>query len=246
MVYGRNAVEEALASGGRVNRVYVASDSRVRGLDEIVARAKEARVPVDRVPLAKLSAMAGSPEHQGVAARISPIALVPLRELLDACPKTALIVVLEQVQHSRNLGLVTRTALGAGASGVIISARGGAPIDETVVRSSAGAVFKLPIAMVPNVPQALRDIRDAGFWVYGLDAAGDQDAFTLRWADRCAIVVGNETEGLRDPTCKACDVLVRIPVAEGLDSLNAAVAAGIAMYQAAATVKLGPFSPSDV
>jgi len=245
LVYGTHAVVEALDSGGRVNKIFLASDSKARGAGEILARAKEARVPVDRVPVAKLTAMAGTSEHQGVAARISPIAMVSLGDMLAACPKIALIMVLDQVQHSRNLGLIARTALGVGASGVVISARGGAPIDETVVRASAGAVFKIPIAMVSNVAQALREIKDTGFWVYGLDAAGDADAFTFNWAERSAIVVGNESTGLRGPTRKACDALVRVPASTQLESLNAAVASSVALYQAAARIQVGPFSRSD-
>jgi 23S rRNA (guanosine2251-2'-O)-methyltransferase len=245
IVIGLHAVEAAMASGHNVDRVYVASDSRVDGAAELMERAKEARIPVDRVPLAKLSQLAGSSEHQGVAARISPIEFVSVPNVLTNCPQTAMIVVLEQVQHPRNLGLVARTALASGASGIVISARGGASIDESVVRSSAGAVFRLPIAKANNIAQALRDIRDAGFWVYGLDASGDEDAFSLKWAPRSAIVVGNESEGLRGPALKACDVLVRVPIARGVESLNAAVAASVAMYQAASAMKLGPFSPGD-
>jgi 23S rRNA (guanosine2251-2'-O)-methyltransferase len=245
VVFGTHAVEQAMSSGRDVDRVYVASDSRVRGAAEIVARAKEARIPVDRVPLAKLAQITGSNEHQGVAARISPVEFVALPDLLAACSQRALLIVLEQVQHARNLGLIARSALAAGASGVVISAKGGASIDETVVRSSAGAIFRIPVAKAGNVAQALRDIRDAGFWVYGLDASGREDAFTFDWDRRSAIVVGNESEGLRSATLKACDAIVRVPIGGGVESLNAAVAASVAMYQAAARIKLGPFSPGD-
>ncbi len=232
-----------MSSGRNVDRVYVATDSRVRGAADILARAKEARIPIDRVPIAQLAQITGSNEHQGVAARISPVEFNSLGDLIAVCPPASLIVVLEQVQHARNLGLIARTALAVGASGVVVSARGGASVDETVVRSSAGAVFRLPVAKVNNVAQALRDIRDAGFWVYGLDASGTEDAFTFQWAPRTALVVGNESEGLRGPTRNACDAIVRVPIGAGVDSLNAAVAASVAMYQAAAKIKLGPFSP---
>lgn len=245
IVFGLRAVEAALDSGRNVDRVYVASDSRVHGATELMTKAREALIPVDRVPVAKLSQLAGSTEHQGVAARISPVEFMALPDMLSHCPPSALLVVLEQVQHPRNLGLVARTALAAGASGVVISARGGASIDESVVRASAGAVFRLPIAKANNIAQALRDIRDAGFWVYGLDASGDENVFRLKWAPRSAIVVGNESEGLRGPAMKACDVLVRVPIAPSVESLNAAIAASVAMYQAASAMNLGPFSPSD-
>jgi 23S rRNA (guanosine2251-2'-O)-methyltransferase len=246
IVYGTHAVEAALASGNRVDRLYVATGTRVRGAAQILARAKSARVPVDRVPLAKLNVIAGSSEHQGVAARISPVELWALPDLIAACPARSVLVVLERVQHSRNLGLIARTALAAGASGVVVSARGGAAVDETVVRSSAGAALRMPIAMAGNVPQALRHIRDAGFWIYGLDAAGRDDVFSVAWADRAALVVGNESTGLRDAARNACDTLVRVPMTTDTESLNAAVAASVAVYQAAASLKIGPFSRDGV
>jgi len=108
---------------------------------------------------------------------------------------------------------------------------------------SAGAALRLPIAMVSNVAQALRTMKDTGFWIFGLDSAGEESVFTAKWAKRTALVIGNETAGMRGPTRKECDVLAKIPLAAGLDSLNAAVAAGIALFEAARAVKAGPFQP---
>lgn len=245
MIHGVRAVSEALASGRAIGRVYLATDAKVPGAREILDAAKTLHIAVDRVPMAKLNVLCDTAEHQGVAARISRVEYLQLEELLRLCGETAIVVVLDQVQHPRNVGLIARSALGAGAAGVIVPAKGGALVDDAVLHSSAGAALRLPIAMVSNVSQALRALKDAGFWIFGLDADGTDSVFTAKWAKRTVLVVGNETKGMRGPTRKECDVLAKIPLAGGLESLNAAVATGIALFEAAKAVKAGPFSPGD-
>ncbi len=231
IVYGANAVGEALRAEGRVNRLYLAKDTKVRGAKALVERARHQGVPFDFVPQAKLSDMAGTREHQGVVATVSPVAYTDLDACLARCGDTATILVLDQVQHPKNVGMIIRTAVGAGADGVVLPSRGGALLDESVVRASAGTVFHLPIVQSGNLPQTLGTLKDAGFWAYGLAGGGDEDVFHTSWPTRCALVLGNETKGIRPTVQKACDVLVGIPLAGGLDSLNVAVAAGIALFQ---------------
>jgi len=230
-IHGMNAVREALRGGRQVNRLYLATESRAHGWKALIELARQAGVPFDFVPQAKLNALAGTQEHQGVVASISPLAYAALEECLAQCPSRALLLVLDQVQHPKNLGLLIRTAAGAGASGVIVTARGGALLDEAVVRASAGLVLHVPIVLAKNLPQTLARLRDAGFWSYALDGQAEQDLFRTPWPERCAIVMGNETTGLRPAVRKACDTALRIPLAEGVDSLNVAVAAGIALFQ---------------
>lgn len=238
-IYGVKAVSEALRDPGRVNRLFIAKESRARGVDALATAAKQAGVPFDYVPQAKLNELAGTLEHQGVVAAISPIAYLAFESVMAACPAKAIVLVLDQVQHPRNLGMLLRTAACAGAHAVIVPARGSALIDDDVVRASAGAVFHVPVVMCGNVAQMLRDLKDAGFWVYGLDAAGDQSVFAVDWADRSALVLGNETKGLRPGVQKTCDAIVRIPLAKGMESLNVSVAAGVALFQVAARHGMG-------
>lgn len=227
-------MREALRAGRFVNRLYIAKESHARNMDELLDLARERGVLFEFVPQAKLNELAGTREHQGVAAAISPVEYVPLKQWLASCPTTATALVLDQVQHPKNLGLLIRTAVGAGASGVVLCARGGALLDEAVLRSSAGALFHMPVVNCANLREALRQLRAADFWVYGLDAKGAENVFDVDWPDRCALVIGNESDGLRPGVRKTCDALVRIPLANQLDSLNAAVAAGIALFQIAA------------
>ncbi|NUM56116.1 MAG: 23S rRNA (guanosine(2251)-2'-O)-methyltransferase RlmB [Candidatus Hydrogenedentes bacterium] len=234
-IHGVKAVGEALREAGRVNRLYLAKESRAHGADALATAAKAVGVPFDYVPQAKLNELAGTLEHQGVVAAISPVAYASFESIVETCPPKAIVLVLDQVQHPRNLGMLIRTAACAGVHAIALPERGGALIDDDVLRASAGAVFHVPVAMCGNVAQVIRDLRDAGFWTYGLDAAGDQSVFDVNWADRCAIVMGNETKGLRPGVRKACDVIARIPLAKGMESLNVSVAAGVALFQVAAS-----------
>lgn len=231
VVYGVHAVREALQSGRRVNRVYFARESRARSAAALVDEARERRVPFDFVPQAKLNELTGTRDHQGVAATVSPLEYAALEEVLAEAPPQCQILVLDQIQHPRNLGMMIRSAAGAGARAVLAPARGGALVDDTVVRASAGTVSRVPLVACGNLPQTLRRLREAGFWVYGLDARGEQDVFQVDWPERVALVVGNETSGMRPGVAKACDAKVRIPLAGGVESLNAAVAASVVLFQ---------------
>jgi 23S rRNA (guanosine2251-2'-O)-methyltransferase len=126
-----------------------------------------------------------------------------------------------------------RTAVGAGAAAVMLSGRGGSLINDQVFRASAGAVFHIPMIKSNSLTQDLQRLKQHDFWIYGLDANGESSVFTERWARRSAIVIGNEHAGSRPVTRKLFDLTVRIPMAKPFDSLNAAVAAGIVLFQIA-------------
>ena len=231
LVHGMNAVREALQSKRAINRVYFAKESRAHGCKELAAQVKAAGIRFDFVPQAKLNELTGTQEHQGVAAVLSPAAYTTLEVCLAQCPQNARLLVVDQVQHPKNLGLLIRTATGAGVHAVLICERGGALLDETVVRASAGTVLRMPIVPCKNLAQTLRKLRDADFWIYALDANGAQNALTMDWPERHALVVGNETKGIRPGVLKVCDATVAIPLDNKLDSLNVAVATGIALFQ---------------
>jgi 23S rRNA (guanosine2251-2'-O)-methyltransferase len=232
IIHGRNAVLEALRAQGRVNRVYIVREGKVASRDDILDAARAAGVAFEFVPLAKMNTLTGVSEHQGCAAAITPVAYAELHDVLAGLEPRALILVLDQVQHPRNVGMLLRTAAGAGAAAVLLPQRGGALLDADIVRASAGAVLHVPVVACPNLAQSLRVLKDHNFWVYGLDAEARDSVFTCRWADRCALVAGSETKGMRPGTAKLCDAMLSIPLSNGLDSLNVAVSAGIAMYQA--------------
>ncbi len=235
VIHGFNAVSEALLSPETVNRIYIAKESRERSIRSVLDRARAAGVRFDYVPQAKLNELAGTQDHQGIAAIISPVAYTPINVLLEYCGERALILVLDRVQHARNLGMLIRSALGAGADGVVVPERSAALLDNAVLGASAGTALRLPICKESNLPNSLRALKDAGFWVYGLDAQAVDSVFDTDWPARVAIVAGNETKGLRPGVRGACDAFVTIPLQNNLDSLNVSVSAAIALFQVAAT-----------
>ncbi len=229
---GYHAVATALQAGRPVDRLLLAKDGRVRGRDALLDEARAQGIPFDFVPLAKLNDLAGHGEHEGVVARVAPISYHTLDTWLAMCPVPAVVLVLDQVQHPKNLGMLLRTAAAAGAAGVLLPKRGGALVDDTVLRASAGTAHQVPLVTCDKAAQALRTLQAAGFWVYALDAAAPESVFTCDWPARAALVIGNEARGLRPAVRKACDTALHIPMADGVESLNAAVSAALALYAA--------------
>src|SRR5258706_190999 len=236
VIFGYNAVSEALRSGHPINRIYFSVSSKRPFIAELKALAQENKVRFDFVELAKLNVLANTGEHQDVVAVTSPVEYADLDTFLETNkgvnPLT--VVILDQLQHAGNVGIIVRTAVAAGASAVMLSARGGSLINDQVFRASAGAIFHIPIIKSNSLQQDLQRLKDADFWIYGLEAGAENNVFTERWARRCAIVIGNEHAGSRPVNRKLFDIHVRIPMANDFDSLNAAVAAGIVLFQIAA------------
>jgi 23S rRNA (guanosine2251-2'-O)-methyltransferase len=233
IIFGYNAVAEALRAGHPLNRIYFTQTSHRPHIAELKALAQANDVRYDFVEIGKLTALAQTAEHQDVVAITSPVEYAELSDFLEANRdiNPLLVVALDQVQHSGNVGLIIRTAVGAGASAVILNARGGSLINDQVFRASAGAIFHIPIIKSMTFQRDLERLKEQEFWVYGLDASGTADVFTEKWAKRSVIVIGNEHAGARDVTRKTFDLTVRIPMATAFDSLNAAVAAGIVLFQ---------------
>ena len=235
VIFGYNAVVEALRSGHPINRIYFSASSRRPYIAELKALAQENKVRFDFVEISKLNVLAGTGEHQDVVAVTSPVSYTELSTFLEqnkgVNPLT--VVVLDQLQHSGNVGIIVRTAVGAGAAAVMLSARGGSLINDQVFRASAGAIFHIPMIKSASLTQDLKHLKDHDFWIYGLEADGPNNVFTEKWARRSAIIIGNEHEGSRPVTRKLVDVGVRIPMANNFDSLNAAVATGIVLFQIA-------------
>ena len=232
IIYGLKPVQEAMQSGYSINRIYVAKESRASGCAAIVDEAKSKGIAFDFVPQAKLNDLAHTLEHQGIVAKVSPIEYTELKEFLRDCPETTTVLILDQVHHPKNLGMIIRTAVASGTAAIVLTARKGALIDDSVVRASTGAVFHIPIIKSNNLSQSIKQLKEAHFWVYGLDVQGETNIFELDWPTKTALIIGNETKGLRPNIQKNCDDLVYIPLHKKMDSLNAAVAAGVALFQA--------------
>ncbi|MBV9096370.1 MAG: 23S rRNA (guanosine(2251)-2'-O)-methyltransferase RlmB, partial [Streptosporangiaceae bacterium] len=238
-VAGRNAVLESLRAGVPAAALYVggraAADARVT---EAIRLAADGGIAVLEAGHAELDRLTGGALHQGLALRVRPYAYAHPDDLLDRAARAAqppLIVALDGVTDPRNLGAVARSAAGFGAHGVVVPARRGAGVTAGAWKASAGALARLPVARAANLARALQSYRAAGLFLAGLDAAGDTPIRGLDLAaEPLVLAIGSEGRGLSRIVAQACDVAVRIPIASRTESLNAAVAAGIALYEVAA------------
>ncbi len=238
MVAGRNAVVEALRAGVPVQTLYVAqrldSDDRTR---EILQTAAARRLALLEVSRAELDRLTDGSVHQGIAAQVPAYTYADPEDLLDAAERSgrpALIVALDGVTDPRNVGAVLRSAGAFGAHGVVVPTRRAAGVTASAWKVSAGAAARVPVARVTNLARGLESLRQAGCFVVGLDAQGGTALADLPFVDDpLVLVVGSEGKGLSRLVRERCDAMVSIPLSSTVESLNAGVAAGIALYEVA-------------
>ncbi len=238
-VAGRNPVVESLRASVPAVVLYVGArvqhDERI---SEAIKLAADRGVAVLEAGAAELDRLTGGALHQGLALRVRAYDYAHPDDLLARAADAGqlpLIAALDGVTDPRNLGAVARSAAAFGAHGVVVPARRGAGVTAGAWKASAGALARVPVARAVNLARALQSYRDAGVFVAGLDAAGDTPIRDLELATApLVLVIGSEGRGLSRIVAQACDVLVRIPIATRTESLNAGVAAGIALYEVAA------------
>jgi 23S rRNA (guanosine2251-2'-O)-methyltransferase len=236
VVAGRNSVVESLRAGIPALALYVVGraqeDDRVA---ESVQLAADAGIAVLEAGPPELDRMTGGAIHQGVALRVRPYEYAHPEDLAERTgPALPLIVALDGVTDPRNLGAVVRSAAAFGATGVVVPARRSAGVTAGAWKASAGALARLPVAQAVNLTRAIEGYKSLGFFVAGLDAAGTTDVRNMSIADGpMVLVVGSEGRGLSRVVAGACDLLVRIAMTSKTESLNAGIAASIALYEIA-------------
>lgn len=238
VVGGRNSVVEALRAGVPCTAVYVAhridTDDRVR---EVLKTAGDRGLPLLEVTRAELDRLTDGLVHQGLAIQVPPYDYASARDLLaraEAAGETPLVVALDGVTDPRNLGAVIRSAGAFGAHGVLVPERRAAGVTASAWKVSAGAAARVPVARETNLVRALTELREAGCFVVGLDADGATPIGEVALAtEPLVLVVGSEGKGLGRLVRETCDVVASIPIAREVESLNASVAAGVALYEVA-------------
>lgn len=231
---GRQAVRELLRAGRRpVRQLYMADSAAPSdALDEIADLAAEAGVPVRRVGRERIDAVAGTDAPQGVVAIAAPVKDWDLEELVGL--PSPFLVVLDGVTDPHNLGAVMRSALCAGATGVVLGRHRSASLSPSAVKAAAGAVEYLPVATVSGVPAALRTLQESGVWTVGLESGGSTTLWELEVAtEPVALVMGAEGRGLSPLARARCELVASIPLAGPLDSLNVSAAAALACFEVA-------------
>jgi 23S rRNA (guanosine2251-2'-O)-methyltransferase len=235
VVYGRRPVIEALRGERAVLRLWMSeSQHRTPVVDAIIGEAQQAGVPIGEASRQRLDELAGGGHHQGVVAEMAEVATVTLDDLLDVArqrQETPLLVVTDHLEDPQNLGSLIRSAEAAGAHGLVVPERRSVGVTPAVVRASAGATEHLAVASVVNLVRTLRDLKAAGLWIVGLDAAASQRYDLADLTVPLAIVVGSEGKGLSRLIAEQCDLRVRLPMAGRTASLNAAVAGAILLYE---------------
>jgi 23S rRNA (guanosine2251-2'-O)-methyltransferase len=235
---GIHAVREALEAGRALDRIMIARGRQDTRVDQIVQLARERNVAVRFEDRTQLDRFADSKDHQGVVALAAVRAAGTLEEILKAANadtsrgEKGLIVLLDGVEDPHNLGAIIRTALAAGAHGVVIPERRAAGLTDTVARASAGALAHLPVAKVTNLARTIEELKEAGYWIIGLDERADRSYTQADYTSPVAIVLGGEGKGLHDLTRKRCDFVVSLPTSGPVKSLNVSVAAGVVLFEA--------------
>jgi 23S rRNA (guanosine2251-2'-O)-methyltransferase len=221
-------VREALRAHRPLNKVLIAKGSGGPRIQEIVDLCGEQSVQVRFEAREMLDRLSKGIPHQGVVAFGAAHGFV---DLGDVAKGAELLVLLDGVEDPHNLGAIVRTAHAVGANAVIVPERRAAPLTDTVERAAAGALEYLPVARVTNVTQALGKLKQQGFWIYGLDERGTELYTEVEYARPTVIVLGSEGKGIHQGVQKHCDVLVKIPMAGEVASLNVSVAAGVVLFE---------------
>src|SRR5690242_15551586 len=233
---GIHAVKEALEAQRPIDRIAIAKGRQDTRIEEIVQLARKQGVPVRFEERGQLDRLANSKDHQGVVAVAAARAAATLADVLananSGSGQKGLIVLLDGVEDPHNLGAVIRTALAAGAHGVIIPERRAAGLTDTVARASAGALAHLAVAKVTNLAQTMEELKEAGYWLIGLDEHADKSYTEADYTSPVGIVLGGEGKGLHDLTRKRCDFVVSLPTTGPVKSLNVSVAAGVVLFEA--------------
>ncbi len=231
IIAGRNAVMEALKSGRALDSVLVARGERQGSIGAIMAKCREAGIPIKETDSRKMDFMALN--HQGVIAIAACKDYVSLDDLFaaaDAKGEPPFFIVCDELEDPHNLGAILRTAEAAGAHGVVVPRRRSVGLTSTVYKASAGAVEYVPVARVANITDALKEMQKRGVWIYGLDMDGDEWC-SADLTGAMALVVGSEGRGVSRLVREHCDFMLSLPMSGQINSLNASVACGILLYE---------------
>jgi 23S rRNA (guanosine2251-2'-O)-methyltransferase len=233
-VIGRKPVLEAINAGEEIDRIIISFGQKGKIIDAILVAAKKRRIKISQQASHKFKEYEKGLNTQGVIAFINDLNLWSLDSLINEAKKNnnPLVLILDEIQDTHNMGAIFRTAEASGVDGVIITQRNTAPLNETVAKTSAGAISNIKISRVTNLFQAIELLKENGFWIYG--SALDKNASeytTQNYSGAVAIIVGNEEKGIRRSVAEHCDYLVKIPMFGKTQSLNVSVATGILLYE---------------
>ena len=234
IVEGRNAVIEALRAGRAIDKIFIAKGDVDKTLGHIASKARDKGIVVVECDRKKLDFMSQTHAHQGVIALCAVREYCTVEDIFAVAEERGekpFIIVCDEISDPHNLGAIIRSAECAGAHGVIIPKRRSAGLTAIVDKASAGAAERMAIARVPNIPAAIKELKDRGLWVYGTAADGQSDLWHTDFTGNVALVIGSEGDGMGRLVRESCDFIVSLPMKGQVSSLNASAAAAIVMYE---------------
>ena len=238
---GRNPVLEALQRDEiRITKVYLQTGISGSFGSQIRKLALSRHIPVQFVPSVKLNRFAGGLNHQGVVAFSTPVSYFDLDEMLTRIAPTKdqvrgqkpTLLLLDRIQDPYNFGAILRSAVAAGAAGVIVPKQDMAPLNAAALKASAGTAARIPIARVTKIQDVVYQLKERGYWIAGASEAGRTSIWDMDWDRPVVLIVGNEGQGISQSLTESCDFLVSIPMVGPIESLNVSVAAGIFLFVA--------------
>lgn len=233
IIFGIHSIEEAMESGQEFDKIFIQ-----KGLDaslsKIIARAQQMGISMSFVPIQKLDRLVQG-NHQGIVGKISPIKTVPLEELIESSfekKDAPLFVLLDEVSDVRNFGAIIRTAEAAGAQGIIIPKQGSAAINEQAVKTSAGAIFNIPIAKTDHLKDAIFFLKAYQVQIVSASEKSERLVYEVDFKKPTALIMGSEGTGVSKSLLKMSDVQAKLPMIGKTESLNVSVACGLFLYEA--------------
>lgn len=231
-IYGVHALEEALSSGTELQKVYILRDAPNTSYQHILNQCRQRDIPIQQVP--SQNEIWRNKSHQGIAATVSPITYYELEMLIPQIyekGETPFLILLDRVSDVRNFGAIARSAYCAGAHGIIIAQSGAAPVNEDAIKTSAGALMHIPVCREKNMKTVMELLNQSGIHTLACSEKGKDTIDQIDLNQPLAIIMGNEETGISTDILKRCSSLARIPMDQGVQSLNVSVAAGIILYE---------------
>lgn len=232
-IYGRHPVEELLATyPKKVSKIFLREGVNKGDLKKVMEIASANRIPVTTITKNKIATLVGDVNDQGIVAEASLVSYIELKDWLKTVDFSTnpSVFLLDEITDPHNVGAILRTAAAIGVAGVVIGKHNQSPVNGTVWKTSAGMAGRVPIVRVANINTAILELKDAGFWIFGLAMGG-----TAMWREKFNVpsvfVIGSEGDGIRTQTLKHCDIKISIPMASGVESLNASVSAAVVGYE---------------
>lgn len=232
-IFGIRAIIEAINAGTAIDKVFIQSDAHSELMQELLKIMKKSSINFSYVPLEKLNRLTSN-NHQGAVATIAPISFVPLESLVDGVVgsgKVPLFLILDQLSDARNFGAIIRTAECTGVNGIIVQKTGSAPVNGDTVKTSAGAVFNVPICKVDHIKDAIFYLQGSGIKTVAATEKTEESLYNLNLNEPLAIIMGSEDRGINPSVLKIVDEKAKLPMFGTIGSLNVSVACGAFLYE---------------